>query len=56
MKDSNDLDFVARLKMKSSQNRVDLSNRARESIRNRDFDRAEYLKLVNLPRIQIEEV
>ena len=29
----NDLDFVAQLKMKSSQNRVDLTNLARESIR-----------------------
>ena len=30
---SNDLDFVAQLKVKSSQNRVDLTNLARESIR-----------------------
>ena len=29
----NDLDFVTQLKMKSSQNRVDLTNLARESIR-----------------------
>ena len=37
---SNDLDFVAQLKVKSSQNRVDLTNLARESIRSGVFVRA----------------